>query len=106
MITLKTVSRSQNTLSDSSVVDTRESSVGPFHVHFHRRVKTSIAASSCSVKQPSSTCSKSYNFHVARIIGGRISGVKILQQYFGLEEGGGRISGEGVLSGTYGICNA
>ena len=33
---------------------------------------------------------------------GRISGVKILQQYFGLEEGGGRISGEGVLLGTYG----
>ena len=30
---------------------------------------------------------------------------KVLQQNFGLAEGGGRISREGVLSGTYGTCS-
>ena len=56
-----------------------------------------MAASLYSAEQLSSTCSKAYSFHVARIIGGRISGVKVLQQNLGLEEGDGRIVGDGII---------
>ena len=42
---------------------------------------------------------------MARIIGGRISGHKVLLQNFGLEEGSGRKCGEGISSGTYGIIS-
>ena len=56
-----------------------------------------IAASSCSAKQLSSTCSKAYSFHVARIIGGVYSGLKSFNSTLASRRG------VGVLSGTYGI---